>query len=102
MSRKAGSTGLMKKRLRTIIVVGITLALLALVLRRVGLADLLDTLRGADLRYLALSVLVTPLLAGGSVAKWQADRKSTRLNSSHVKNSYSVFCLKKTTSGRYC
>src|SRR5690606_42058166 len=24
------------------------------------------------------------------------DRKSTRLNSSHVKNSYAVFCLKKT------
>src|SRR5690606_41789171 len=38
-------------------------------------------------------------------AKWQAgtgheswprrDRKSTRLNSSHVKSSYAVFCLKK-------
>src|SRR5690606_40456485 len=26
------------------------------------------------------------------------DRKSTRLNSSHVKISYAVFCLKKTTS----
>src|SRR5690606_41706074 len=27
---------------------------------------------------------------------WQAaDRKSTRLNSSHVKSSYAVFCLKK-------
>src|SRR5690606_41055705 len=25
------------------------------------------------------------------------DRKSTRLNSSHVKTSYAVFCLKKTT-----
>src|SRR5690606_41958517 len=25
----------------------------------------------------------------------QQDRKSTRLNSSHVKNSYAVFCLKK-------
>src|SRR5690606_39342214 len=25
------------------------------------------------------------------------DRKSTRLNSSHVKNSYAVFCLKKTS-----
>src|SRR5690606_40735804 len=25
----------------------------------------------------------------------QEDRKSTRLNSSHVKNSYAVFCLKK-------
>src|SRR5690606_25626654 len=26
---------------------------------------------------------------------WQRDRKSTRLNSSHVKISYAVFCLKK-------
>src|SRR5438067_10443767 len=26
------------------------------------------------------------------------DRKSTRLNSSHVSNSYAVFCLKKKTS----
>src|SRR5438067_2943795 len=26
---------------------------------------------------------------------WQADRKSTRLNSSHVSISYAVFCLKK-------
>src|SRR5699024_12728994 len=27
------------------------------------------------------------------------DRKSTRLNSSHVSNSYAVFCLKKKSSG---
>src|SRR5690606_40909465 len=27
------------------------------------------------------------------------DRKSTRLNSSHVKSSYAVFCLKKKTDG---
>src|SRR5690606_41756687 len=27
--------------------------------------------------------------------RWVADRKSTRLNSSHVKISYAVFCLKK-------
>src|SRR5271165_7375956 len=26
---------------------------------------------------------------------WKADRKSTRLNSSHVQISYAVFCLKK-------
>src|SRR6266511_3062442 len=26
---------------------------------------------------------------------WERDRKSTRLNSSHVKSSYAVFCLKK-------
>src|SRR5690606_41672513 len=29
-----------------------------------------------------------------------ADRKSTRLNSSHVKNSYAVFCLKKKSLGQ--
>src|SRR5690606_40811273 len=33
---------------------------------------------------------------GGRLAV-QADRKSTRLNSSHVKISYAVFCLKKKT-----
>src|SRR5690606_39794010 len=33
-------------------------------------------------------------------AYWHSrrDRKSTRLNSSHVKNSYAVFCLKKKTA----
>src|SRR3970282_2851319 len=29
-----------------------------------------------------------------------ADRKSTRLNSSHVEISYAVFCLKKTTQNK--
>src|SRR5437868_12477390 len=31
-------------------------------------------------------------------AKEKLDRKSTRLNSSHVSNSYAVFCLKKKTA----
>src|SRR5690606_41694926 len=31
----------------------------------------------------------------GLARAWQVDRKSTRLNSSHVKISYAVFCLKK-------
>src|SRR5690606_39707822 len=31
----------------------------------------------------------------------QGDRKSTRLNSSHVKISYAVFCLKKKTNAEY-
>src|SRR5690606_40251398 len=31
-----------------------------------------------------------------------ADRKSTRLNSSHVKNSYAVFCLKKIHKASAC
>src|SRR5690606_42071421 len=36
----------------------------------------------------------------GSATHLQGDRKSTRLNSSHVKISYAVFCLKKKTEGR--
>src|SRR3989442_9896284 len=32
---------------------------------------------------------------GGSARSRSADRKSTRLNSSHVRISYAVFCLKK-------
>src|SRR3989442_3245893 len=38
------------------------------------------------------------------VLVWSGDRKSTRLNSSHVRISYAVFCLKKkkTTSSLVC
>src|SRR5260221_7270645 len=35
------------------------------------------------------------LLAVGRVARFDGDRKSTRLNSSHTVISYAVFCLKK-------
>src|SRR5207253_4027637 len=35
------------------------------------------------------------LAVGGKVRKLRVDRKSTRLNSSHVAISYAVFCLKK-------
>src|SRR5690349_23808118 len=34
-----------------------------------------------------------------SAARAGRDRKSTRLNSSHVETSYAVFCLKKKTTG---
>src|SRR3712207_8623195 len=33
--------------------------------------------------------------------RWQVDRKSTRLNSSHANISYAVFCLKKKKKKRY-
>src|SRR5690606_41163892 len=39
-----------------------------------------------------------PEAAGGLVLVEDLDRKSTRLNSSHVKISYAVFCLKKKKS----
>src|SRR5690349_25043749 len=38
---------------------------------------------------------VAGLLAAPGVAHARKDRKSTRLNSSHVEISYAVFCLKK-------
>src|SRR5690606_39465776 len=41
-----------------------------------------------------VEILYVPL---GEGAQEREDRKSTRLNSSHVKISYAVFCLKKKT-----
>src|SRR5699024_11501370 len=38
--------------------------------------------------------------AGAEDAVDRQDRKSTRLNSSHVSISYAVFCLKKKTKGK--
>src|SRR5690606_40677712 len=37
---------------------------------------------------------------GTTTTFWELDRKSTRLNSSHVKISYAVFCLKKKRNSR--
>src|SRR5688500_20292462 len=51
-------------------------------------------LRGAEALQLLARALVQPLAAG------QQDRKSTRLNSSHLVISYAVFCLKKKTQPR--
>src|SRR5690606_39294293 len=50
----------------------------------------------------SLSILHEPLLLLHALLELrlrlreEVDRKSTRLNSSHVKTSYAVFCLKKT------
>src|SRR5699024_1326316 len=44
------------------------------------------------------SAMVDPLVEGGK--KRALDRKSTRLNSSHVSISYAVFCLKKKCETR--
>src|SRR5207253_4083813 len=38
-----------------------------------------------------------PSTSGATLEKTAVDRKSTRLNSSHVAISYAVFCLKKKT-----
>src|SRR5690606_39778790 len=55
---------------------------------------------------LVISILFIPALLVLSrrekrvPARGATDRKSTRLNSSHVKNSYAVFCLKKKRKNR--
>src|SRR5690606_10652432 len=58
--------------------------------------------RGASPRRSASAVRSMPITAAAFQAtafttspRTASDRKSTRLNSSHVKNSYAVFCLKK-------
>src|SRR5436305_10045399 len=43
----------------------------------------------------APAVLAAQQVPGGRVHREPGDRKSTRLNSSHVRISYAVFCLKK-------
>src|SRR3989442_10750010 len=49
----------------------------------------------------ALAHALLPRVLGrppGELVELAVDRKSTRLNSSHVRISYAVFCLKKTSS----
>src|SRR5438874_9988716 len=40
--------------------------------------------------------------ASTACGPWSSDRKSTRLNSSHVEISYAVFCLKKKKHTKSC
>src|SRR5690606_40404884 len=51
--------------------------------------------RGAAGRYRAGTCCPKPGRSGSAHSTIPQDRKSTRLNSSHVKISYAVFCLKK-------
>src|SRR5207249_12254419 len=54
------------------------------------------TLRPEVARWLGEQLIA---LANGMLS---ADRKSTRLNSSHVSSSYAVFCLKKKNPNQKC
>src|SRR5438874_3917160 len=62
--------------------------------RAITLGVLLGLIFGASNVYLALKIGLT-VSASIPIAEDQPDRKSTRLNSSHVEISYAVFCLKK-------
>src|SRR3989442_5297331 len=64
-------------------------------------ADTLRILCGSDVTLLSSQSAVSPEAHTTSSQIWghplqvRPDRKSTRLNSSHVRISYAVFCLKK-------
>src|SRR5256885_9356320 len=58
-----------------------------------GLARL--AARGGDVEGGGLDAPLSHQGAGGDALHLPADRKSTRLNSSHLVISYAVFCLKK-------
>src|SRR5690625_5611353 len=87
----------------TLLFIGLMLAMLLAALNQTVLSTALPTivgeLDGVDLMpwvitsYILTSTIVMPLY--GRIGD-QIDRKSTRLNSSHVAISYAVFCLKKT------
>src|SRR5690554_7494374 len=51
----------------------------------------------SDLRVGVIQAKGKHFTSGLELDKWAPDRKSTRLNSSHVRSSYAVFCLKKNT-----
>src|SRR5207249_11805966 len=58
--------------------------------------SLLGWLREPETR-LGTRQQLPPVILNGAPRGSRLDRKSTRLNSSHVSNSYAVFCLKKTS-----
>src|SRR5690625_5412084 len=52
------------------------------------------------LKEMKSEVIQIPAIIGGKEVRTGKDRKSTRLNSSHVAISYAVFCLKKKRGRR--
>src|SRR5438874_3732213 len=58
-----------------------------------------ESLSGGDMKkWLAVGVVALGTLGLLMMRSTKRDRKSTRLNSSHVEISYAVFCLKKKRS----
>src|SRR3712207_6861570 len=57
-----------------------------------------DGQRPAELGLVARFLKLVQVTLDGSAAAADADRKSTRLNSSYANISYAVFCLKKKSS----
>src|SRR5258705_4307812 len=54
-----------------------------------------DTIIASDVRHVVATLNNIETFIGDANRQHQIDRKSTRLNSSHLGISYAVFCLKK-------
>src|SRR3712207_7890271 len=78
-------------------ILGFTLALeLSLITHNLKLEHPTNTFKFSNLLgYYPTIIHRLPPLANLSISQKSADRKSTRLNSSHANISYAVFCLKK-------
>src|SRR3989454_1839422 len=62
----------------------------------IGLAEALAAPASAQLQGQTIRIAIgAPLTGGAATFGVEIDRKSTRLNSSHLVISYAVFCLKK-------
>ncbi|RMF05872.1 MAG: UPF0104 family protein [Chloroflexi bacterium] len=61
----------MKINIKSALTLLVTVVLIYLVIRKVGVENLLETLAGTDLRFVAVSVILTPVLLLVSVFKWQ-------------------------------
>src|SRR3989442_1719824 len=69
-----------------------------LVTERIGAPTTVVVLRKADKLELAIVPDESATIASSSLSALRRDRKSTRLNSSHVRISYAVFCLQTHTT----
>src|SRR3989442_11587395 len=67
--------------------------------RSLGVDEVRDAVLEGHVLQLAVAVGVADRAVQGVDREVLLDRKSTRLNSSHVRISYAVFCLKKKNAG---
>lgn len=61
----------MKKRIATVVRVAVSVALIAWILRKAPLGEVLDALRSADLRFVLLALALNPLGYWASVSRWR-------------------------------
>jgi glycosyltransferase 2 family protein len=60
-----------RKKIHSGFLLALTLVLLYLVIRKVGAIELLETIQGADLSWILVSIAISPLTILVSVIKWQ-------------------------------